>query len=65
MSGNGSDPARSDRRDIALSIIDACVGRLGDIDADDPLHQEAQSLQGELEDASSEAEACEFPGMYR
>jgi hypothetical protein len=52
--------SRSDRRDDALSVISACVEAL-------ELQEgtEADSLRDDLENASSEAESCDFPGIYQ
>jgi len=57
--------SRRDRRDLALDIIAACIEALDNIDENDPRHEEACSLRGELENASSQTEWCEFPGMYQ
>jgi len=51
--------SRRDRRDAALATIAACMDALDAVD-----DQGARDLRVELEDASSQAEMCEFPGMY-
>jgi hypothetical protein len=56
--------SRGDRRDTAVSTLEACVAALGDIGENDPRFQKAQALQAELEDALSATGMCEFPGMY-
>jgi hypothetical protein len=56
--------SRGDQRDDALTIIAACIEALDNIDENDPRREEAQSLRDELENTSSEAETCVFPGMY-
>jgi hypothetical protein len=56
--------SRGDRQGVALNIIAVCVEALDNIDENDPRLEEAASLRDELENASSEAENCEFPGMY-
>jgi len=56
--------SRGDQRDMALGIITVCIEALDNMDENDPCREEAQSLRDELENTSSEAEMCEFPGMY-
>jgi hypothetical protein len=57
--------SRGDRRDVAVGLITACIEVLNTVDKVDPRHQEARHVCSELESASSEAECCEFPGMYQ
>ena len=56
--------SRGDRRDAALDMIDACMKALNTIPQGDPRHQQACDLCAKLQDASTDAENCEFPGMY-
>jgi hypothetical protein len=56
--------SRADRRDASVGIIEACVNALA-LDESDPRFQAASDLRNELENAVSEAECCEFPGMFQ
>jgi hypothetical protein len=59
-----SRPSRADRCFAALEIIEACTNVLATVPEDDPRHQAASELTSELEDATSTANECQFPGMY-
>jgi hypothetical protein len=54
--------SRSDRRDTACDTLGACMDALDTINANDPRQQQARILFNTLEDTSSEALGCEFPG---
>jgi len=56
--------SRRDRRDNALGTLTVCIEALDAVEENDPRRKEAADLRDELESASSEAEQCEFPGMY-
>jgi hypothetical protein len=57
--------SRGDRRDIALGIMAACIEALDSIGEDDRRNQAACDLRDALESTSTDAEMCEFPGMYQ
>jgi DNA-binding Lrp family transcriptional regulator len=50
----------SDRRDVDLGILTACVKALLAVGENDTRHQMARTLCGELQSASAEIEGCEF-----
>lgn len=59
--------SRGDRRDNACSALDGAIAALDEyIDKceDDDDKSEAETLRDELDDLKSQAEGCEFPGMY-
>lgn len=58
--------SRSDRRDGAVQILDACIDHLDKIADDESVSEEvkeaASELRDELDNAKSEVEAVDFPG---
>jgi len=60
--------SRSSRMGDACMLLDACIEFLDGIIEDEQKPQElrdsAEGLRGELDNAKSEAEAVEFPGMF-
>jgi hypothetical protein len=56
--------SRATRMSDALGVLEACLNALDEIDEEDLRHAAATDLRGELDDAKSEAEGCEFPGMF-
>jgi hypothetical protein len=60
----GRGLSRASRMGNAISIIDGCMEALNAIPEKDVRHAAALDLHGELEAAMSEAEGCEFPGMF-
>jgi hypothetical protein len=61
-------PSRPDRCGHACYILDECIQVLDEIiddeKADQSLKDDASSLRDDLDNAKSEAECVEFPGMY-
>lgn len=60
----GRGLSRAARCGDAIGMLQAVVDVLGDIGEEDPRHAEAIALIGDLEEAISEAEGAEFPGMF-
>lgn len=56
--------SRAARCGDAIGMLQAVVDVLGDIGEEDPRHADALALTGDLEEAISEAEGAEFPGMF-
>lgn len=59
--------SRSKRRDNAVAAMDAVIARLDEViddSTDEARVSDAETLRDDLENAKSELEAVEFPGMY-
>ena len=48
----------------SIGILDTCMEVLDAIGEKDVRYAAARDLHGELDEAKSEADGCEFPGMY-